>query len=115
VLTELRQRSSKSSGGFGRHGGGAIEDGGDVRRVAGDAYGVRYLRAVWWVEAKNHRWTVFGFGPQNSGAVSAGIGGGTWHHYETCVEAKLSHEGRVAVGSTEIELDHNALGLGGSL
>jgi ABC-type histidine transport system ATPase subunit len=56
-----------------------------------------------------------GLGLKTSSAVSVGIGGGTWHHCKTCVEAKLSHEGRVAVGSTEIELDHNALRLGSSL
>jgi hypothetical protein len=42
VLTESRRRSSKSSGGSGRFGGRAVEDGGDTRRVAGDTYGVCY-------------------------------------------------------------------------
>jgi hypothetical protein len=58
---------------------------------------------------KTTGWTVFGFGLQNLGVVLAGIGGGIWHHREAFVEAKLSHERHVAIGSTEIELDHNAL------
>jgi hypothetical protein len=53
VLTESRQRTCKSSGGSGRLGGQAIKDGGDMRRVAGDAYGIRYSRAVWWIEPQN--------------------------------------------------------------
>jgi hypothetical protein len=32
-----------------------------------------------------------------------------WRHHNACVEAKLSHEGRVVVGLIEIELDNNAL------
>jgi hypothetical protein len=27
---------------------------------AGDAYGVRYSRAVWWFGPQNHRWRVYG-------------------------------------------------------
>jgi hypothetical protein len=38
-----------------RLGAWAAEDGGDMHRVVGDTYGVRYLRKVWW------------FGPQNPG------------------------------------------------
>jgi len=60
-------------------------------------------------------WTVSGFGPQNPGAVLVGFGGSTWRHCEACVEAKQSGERRVAIGLTEIELDHNALRLCGSL
>jgi len=45
---------------------------------------------------------------QNLGAVPVGIGGGTWCHHEACVEAKLSHEGRVAVGCFYLKLDHYA-------
>jgi hypothetical protein len=44
-------------------------------------------------------WTVFGFGPQNPGAVPARIGGGMWRHRDDCIEAKLSHEGCVAIES----------------
>jgi hypothetical protein len=43
-----------------------------------------------------------------SGAVLAGIGGGTWRHHEACVQAKLSHKGRVAVGCFYLKLDHYA-------
>jgi hypothetical protein len=70
----------------------------------GRAYGVRYPRAVWRVEPQNHQWMVSGFGSQNSGVVLAGIGGGMWHHHEACVEVKLSHERRVAVGSTDLRV-----------
>ena len=38
--------------------GRPVEDGGDTRRMVGDAYGVRYPR------------TVYGFGPQNPGGGS---------------------------------------------
>jgi hypothetical protein len=48
---------------------------------------------------KTTGWTVFGFEPQNPGAVPVGIEGGMWHHREACIEAKLSHEGCMAVGS----------------
>ena len=68
-----------------------------------------------WLSFKTIRWTVSRFWPQNPGAVSAGIGGGTWRHRKACIEAKLSHEGHVVVESTEIMLDHNALRQGGSL
>jgi hypothetical protein len=43
------------SGGSGRLGGRAVEDGGDTRRVTGEAYGVRYSRTVWWFGPQNHR------------------------------------------------------------
>ena len=66
-------------------------------------------KRVWWFRPQNHRWMVFGFGPQNPGAVPVRIRGGTWRHREACVEAKLSYEGRVAVGSADVELDHNTL------
>jgi hypothetical protein len=36
---------------------------------AGDAYGVRYSRAVWWFGPQNHRWQVYGFGPQTRAEV----------------------------------------------
>ena len=50
MLTESRRRMCKSSGGSRRLGGQAIEDGGDMYRGAGDAYGVCYPRVglvVW--------------------------------------------------------------------
>jgi hypothetical protein len=53
VLTELRRWTCTSSGSSRRLGGQAIEDGGDTHRVAGDAYGICYSRAVWWVEPQN--------------------------------------------------------------
>ena len=59
ILTESRWQTCKSSGGSRRLGGQTIEDRGDMRRVVGDAYGVHYLRAVWWVKAQNHQ--VHGF------------------------------------------------------
>jgi len=34
------------------------------------------------------------------------IEGGTWHHREACVEAKLSHEGHLAIGCLYLKLDH---------
>jgi hypothetical protein len=60
------------------------------------------LWMAWRFGPQNHRRTVFGFGPQKPDTVPAGIGGGTWHHHETCVEAKLSHEGCMAIGSTDL-------------
>lgn len=47
---------------------------------------------------KTTGWTVSEFGPQNPGAIIAGIGGGTCRHREM----KLSHEGRVAIGSADL-------------
>jgi len=40
-----------------------------------------------------------------------GFGGGTWHHWGVCVEAKLSREGSVAVRCTDVYLDHFAPGV----
>jgi hypothetical protein len=48
-------RVERGSGGLG---GQPVEDGGDTCRVAGDAYGVRYSRVVWWFGPQNHRWLV---------------------------------------------------------
>jgi hypothetical protein len=42
VLAESRRRTCKLSGVSRRLGGRAVKDGGDTRRVAGDAYGVCY-------------------------------------------------------------------------
>ena len=42
MLTKSRWRTCKSSGGSGRLGSQAVEDGSDTCRGAGDAYGVRY-------------------------------------------------------------------------
>jgi hypothetical protein len=64
------------------------------------------LLAVWWFRPQNHRWTVFRLEAQNLSAVLTGIGGNMWHHREACVEAKLSHEGRVAIGCFCLKLDH---------
>jgi hypothetical protein len=104
MLTKSRWWSSKSSGGSRRLGGRAVEDAGDTCRVVGDAYGSSMLLAsslVGWA-SKTTGWTVSGFGPQNTGAVLAGIEGGMWRYREACVEAKLSHEGRVAIGYASI-------------
>lgn len=55
-MIESRWQLSKSSGGSGRFGSRTVKDSGDdMRRVAKDAYGVQYMRAVWWVEPKNHQ------------------------------------------------------------
>jgi hypothetical protein len=53
VLTESRRWTCTSSESSRRLGGRAIEDGGDTHRVMGDAYGIRYSQAVWWVEPQN--------------------------------------------------------------
>jgi len=49
-----------------------------------------------------------GFGPQNTVGVQTGMGGDTWHHREAYVEAKQSHEERVAVKCIDQELNHFA-------
>ena len=82
----------------------AVEDDGDTCWSTGDAYRVRYSWTVWWFEPQNHRQTVSGFGPQNPGGSSEEEWGGTWHHREACLKAKLSHEGRVAVGLAELRV-----------
>ena len=69
---------------------------------------------VWWFGPKNHRWTVFGFGPQNPGGGSEEERGGTWWNHRGCVEAKQLSKGSVSVRSIDLELDHNASGLSGS-
>jgi hypothetical protein len=97
VLAKSRRRMGKSSRGTERLDGWAVEHDDDT------------CQAVWWDEPQNHRWTVYRFGPQNPCTVPAGIRGGTWCHHEACIEAKLSHEGRMAVGSADFELDHNTL------
>jgi len=42
-----------------------------------------------------------------------GVRGGTWCHREAYIEAKHSHEGLMAVGYTDVYLDHYSLGLSG--
>jgi hypothetical protein len=45
------------------------------------------------------------FGPVNSiMTISAGIGGGMWHHNEGCIEAKQLHVECVAIRSKPQEL-----------
>jgi hypothetical protein len=63
------------------------------------------LLAVWWFRPQNHRWTIFGLHAQNLSAVLARTGGNMWRHREACVEAKLSYEGRVAIGCFYLKLD----------
>ena len=58
MLTGSRRRTRESSEAQEDLGGRPVEDGGDTRRMAGNAYGVRYPR------------TVYGFGPQNPGGGS---------------------------------------------
>jgi hypothetical protein len=70
VLTESRRRTCKSSRGSGRLGGWAVEDGSDTRRVAGDAYGVRYSWRFNGLSLKTIGRTVSGFRPQNPGGGS---------------------------------------------
>lgn len=60
---------------------------------------------------KTTKWTVFGFGPQNSGGVSARMEDGTWRHREACIEVKESCEEPMAIRLANLELDHNALGV----
>jgi hypothetical protein len=57
---------------------------------------------------------VFRFGSQNPIEVQDGLGGGTWHHCEACVEGKQSHEELVAIGCIDLKLDPFARGLSGS-
>ena len=58
MLTGSRRRTRESSEAQEDLAGRLVEDGGDTRRMAGNAYGVRYPR------------TVYGFGPQNPGGGS---------------------------------------------
>ena len=58
MLTGSRRRTRESSEAQEDLAGRPVEDGGDTRRMAGNAYGVRYPR------------TVYGFGPQNPGGGS---------------------------------------------
>ena len=60
MLTGSRRRTRESSEAQEDLAGRPVEDGGDTRRMAGNAYGVRYP------------WTVYGFGPQNPGGGSEG-------------------------------------------
>ena len=107
MLTESRRRTCKSNGGSGRLGARTVEDGGDMRRVAEDAYGVCYSRTVWWFGPQTIGRTVFGFGPQNLGGGSKEERGGTWRNYKGYVEAKQICAGSEAVRSIEIRLYHN--------
>jgi len=102
VLTKSRWWLTKSSGGARVLGDRTIEDYVDTCRENGGGVADTLLRADWWFGPQNHWWTVFGFGPQNSGAVPAGIGAGTLRHHEACAKAKLSNEWRVAVGTTDV-------------
>ena len=58
MLTGSRRRTCELSEAQEDLAGRPVEDGGDTRRMAGNAYGVRYPR------------TVYGFGPQNPGGGS---------------------------------------------
>jgi hypothetical protein len=60
-------RVERGSGGLG---GRRVEDGGDTCRVVRDAYGERYLRAVWWFGPQNHRWPVSWVWASNPGRGS---------------------------------------------
>ena len=51
------------------------------------------------------------FGPKKPVGISAGMGGGTWRHREACVEAKQSREEPMAIGWTDLKLDHYAPGV----
>ena len=84
-------RVERGSGGLGSR---PVKDGGDTCRVAGDAYGVRYLRTVWWFVPQNHRWTVSQVWASKSGRRFRGGKDVTWRHRGVRVEVKLSHEGR---------------------
>jgi hypothetical protein len=61
-----------------------------------------------WFGPQNHWCMVFGFGPQNPGAIPIGIRGKKWCHREACIEAKLSHEGCLVVRCFYLKLDHYA-------
>ena len=55
------------------------------------------------------------FGPQNLVGVPMGTEGGTWCHREACIEAKKSHEEPVVIGWMDLEFDHFAPWLSGSV
>jgi hypothetical protein len=83
--------------------GRAVEDDGDTCQVRGASIWSTLPVGGLVVWASKPPWMVFRFGAsQNLGLVPVGISGGTWRHHEACVEAKLSHEGRVAVGSVDL-------------
>lgn len=52
---------------------------------------------------------VFGFMTQNLGGVPMRSGGNMWQPQGIHIEAKLSHEEPMAIGSTNLELNHNTL------
>ena len=56
--------------GSGRLGARAVKDGGDTRRVARDAYGVRYSRRFGGLSLKTTGWTVSWVWHQNPGRGS---------------------------------------------
>jgi hypothetical protein len=104
VLTKSRRRLTKLSGGAGGLGDRVVKDDGDTCRESGGGVADTLLWAVWWFGSQNHWWTVLGFGPQNPGAVLAGIGGGMWCHCDACVMAKLSHEGRMDIRLADLRV-----------
>jgi hypothetical protein len=62
-------------------------------------------------EKKNLKTTggaIFGFSPQNLVGVLAGTGGDTLHHREACVKVKQSREELVAIGPSDLKLNHYA-------
>lgn len=53
------------------------------------------------------------FRPQKLGGVSMESRSGTWYHREACFDAKQSHEEPVTIRSTDLEVDHDSVGIKG--
>ena len=70
---------------------------------------------VWWFGSQNHRWTVFGFGPQNLGGGSEEEGAACGGITEVASRQSRSMQEAWPSDRQKTELDHNALGLGGPL
>ena len=81
--------------------GRPVEDGGDMRRMAGNAYGVRYPR------------TVYGFGPQNPGEVPRRDGRHVAASGSSRRGEATDEEVRWPSDEDDTGLDHNALELSG--
>jgi hypothetical protein len=80
MLTDSRRQTCESSRGSGTLGGRAVADGGDTRRVVGDAYGVCYSQTmIVWTSKPSGGW-FSGLGlktrvevPRRNGVARGGI------------------------------------------
>ena len=70
---------------------------------------------VWWFGPQNHRWMVFGFGSQNRAEVPRRNGAAHGRITEVASRQSKSVQEAWPSDRQKTELDHNALGLGGSL